>query len=130
MRTKNLEVSCATRLTCGLIMSFGLLCAGSTAIAASYQGTVSSVTPYQGKVYVVVSNGGFDGAASNCPFGSAMIYSVDPATPFARSLVAVSLSAKLTGRLVYAIGDNTCGGGAPYPPTGSGEGLVGLDLKG
>lgn len=106
----------------------GLLFAGSTAIAASYQGTISSVAPYQGKVYVVISNGYFDGAASSCPFGSAMVYSIDPATPFGRSLVAVSLSAKLTGRVVYAIGDNTCAGGAPFP--GAGEGLVGMDLKG
>jgi len=118
------------KLLGAFLISLGAFSASSVAIAASYQGTVSNVTPYNGKVYVVVSSGGFDGTASTCPSGSGMIYSIDPTTPFGRSLVAVSLSAKLTGRLVYAIGDGTCAGGSPFPPTGAGEGLVGLDLKG
>ena len=58
-----------------------------------------------------------------------MIYSIDPSTPFGRSLVAVAISAKLSGRTVYAIGDGSCTGGAPFP-SGVGEGLVGMDLKG
>lgn len=100
---------------------------GWSAAAASYQGTVQNVTPNNGKVYVRVVNGYFDGATSACASSGTMIYAIDPSTPFGRSLVAVALAAKLTSTLVYAIGDGVCVGGAPY---GNGEGLVGLDLKG
>jgi len=58
-----------------------------------------------------------------------MIYAVDPSTPFGRTLVAVALSAKLSGRLVYAIGNGTCTGGNPYNG-GNAEVLIGMDLKG
>ena len=110
-----------------IFLSAALLATSTVAISAQYQGTVANVTPYNGKVYVVVSNGNFSGDAGSCPAGNAMIYIIDPATPFGQSLVAVALSAKLTGRLVWAVGDGVCSGGSPY---GLGEGLSGMDLKG
>jgi hypothetical protein len=103
-----------------------------SAHAANYQGVVSNVTPYNGRIYVAIGEGGFDGAASACAVGSVgmgMIYAIDPATAFGRSLVTVALAAKLTGKLVYAIGDGACAAGAPFPG-GTGEGLAGMDLKG
>ncbi len=113
-----------------LLILVGALMLWSQATAGSYQGLVTNVTPFNGKVYVVVANGGFDGAASSCATGNGIVYSFDPATPFGRSLLAVSLSAKLSGVLAYAIGDAICNGGSPFPPTGIGEGLIGMDLKG
>lgn len=105
-----------------------LICS-SAANAANYQGTISNVAPLDGKVFVVVQSGYFDGAASQCVSGNAMVYGVDPATPFGRTLVAVALSAKLTGKLVYAIGNGVCAVGSPFAP-GNSEGLAGMDLKG
>jgi hypothetical protein len=102
----------------------------SSAHAANYQGIVSSVTPYNGKVYVAIGDGGFDGAASACAYGGvAMVFSIDPNTAFGRSLLAVALAAKLTGKVVYAVGDGACAAGSMLPGSSS-EGLAGLDLKG
>lgn len=102
----------------------------SPAESASYQGTVTNVSPYNGKVYVVIAGGAFDGPASTCAgTSSAMVYSIDPSTSFGRSLVAVAISAKLSGRLIYAMGDNSCAWGSPFPGSMN-EGMVGMDLKG
>jgi hypothetical protein len=99
-----------------------------SAHAANYQGTVVSVFPYNGAVFVVINAGMFDGPASACVAGGVMVYRFDPSTPFGRTLMATALSAKLSGKQVYAAGDGVCHG-TPYP-TSNAEGLVGMDLKG
>jgi hypothetical protein len=117
-----------SRIVAAAIFALAITLAHS---AGNYQGTVTNVMPYKGSVYVLVANGGFDGAAqtSSCPFGTNMVYSIDPNTPFGRTLVAVAISAKVTGRSVYAIGNGVCVG-SPYGGGASGEGLLGMDLKG
>ena len=97
--------------------------------ASNYQGVITNVTPYGGTIYVVVANGGFDGAASPCPNGSSMIYSFVPTAPFGTSMLAVLLSAKLTSRLVYMYGNGQCGP-APYGGGMGAETLLGVDFKG
>jgi hypothetical protein len=110
------------------LLGISLVSAGAD--AANYQGTVTNVSPFNGKVYVVVSGGAFDGQKSACPNNtSSMLYSIDPSTPYGRALLATVLSAKLSGRLVYAVGDGTCSTGSMFPG-GSAEGLIGVDLKG
>jgi hypothetical protein len=99
------------------------------ATAANYQGTVSHVMPYNGKVYIVIQNGSFDGAASACPFnGASMVYGIDLSNAFGHALEAVALSARLTGKLVYAVGDGNCIAGNPFAGSTS-ESLAGLDIK-
>jgi hypothetical protein len=99
--------------------------------AAAYEGYVTNVGPYNGTVYVVVGNGAFSGGTSSCPAGANMIFSIpfNPASDFGKSLMAVALSAKISGRLVYATGNGVCQIGNPYNGGGT-EGLVFLDLKG
>jgi len=64
-------------------------CRSAAADAANYQGTITNVAPLDGKVFIVVQSGNFDGAVSQCISGNAMVYWVDPATPFSRTLVAL-----------------------------------------
>ena len=106
---------------------FGLLCVALSANAASYQGTVSHVWAYQGKVYLIVDNGGFDGSPGSCPSSAnAMQYMMDPATPYGRALISIAMTAKVTGRLIYIGGDGICTNG----PGGTAEGIAHMDFKG
>lgn len=113
------------------VTSMGCIFAPSVATAAAYQGTISSVFPYNGLVYIALTGGGFDGAATNCQsgFNDVMIYAVDPGTPFGRALVSTALAARVSGKTVYAVGNGVCGNGNPYNGR-SYETLNGLDLKG
>jgi hypothetical protein len=105
-------------------------CLSSSARASVYQGTVASVYPYQGMVYIVINNGAFGGAQTSCPVGvDGMVFVIDPTTAFGKVLMTTALSAKLTGKTVYATGDGNCGGWNPYNGK-SNEGLIGMDLKG
>lgn len=95
-----------------------------------YQGTVTSVYPYQDKVYIFVNNGAFGGAPTSCTIGAdGMVFVIDPATAFGKTLLTIALSAKLSGKTVYATGDANCGAWNPYNGK-SNEGLIGMDLKG
>jgi hypothetical protein len=59
-----------------------------------------------------------------------MAYSVDANTAMGKAILAVALSAKLTNKLVYVYGDNTCPSTTnPYNGRGS-ENSIGIDLKG
>jgi hypothetical protein len=108
-----------------------LLFAACAANAANYQGIIGNVTPYNGRLFISVNSGGFDGAASTCfTNATSMVYSVDASTVTGKAILAVALSAKLTSKQVYVFGDTTCpAGGNPYNGTGS-ENMVGIDLKG
>lgn len=98
------------------------------AMAAAYQGIVTNVAPQDGKVYVLIDNGFFDGAPSSCARAAGdMVYAIDPGTAFGRAQLAVALSAKLTGRVVWIAGDGVCTAGSVF---GSSESLTVLDLKG
>lgn len=97
-------------------------------IAANYQGYVTSVYPYNSLVYVVISNGAFDGSTSSCRSATTMVYSFNPDTGIGRALMAVALTAKVSGLLVYAAGTSSCTTGSPFG--GGSEGLAGMDLKG
>lgn len=122
------------RLVEKVTLAFTLMCLGlasPVASAAAYQGTVVSVFPYNGIVYMALTGGGFDGAATSCQTGinDVMLYAVDPGTSYGRILVSTALAAKVSGKLVYAVGNGVCGNGNPYNGR-SYETLLGLDLKG
>ena len=113
------------------IAAAALLLAAFGANAASYQGLINNVTPNNGRLFIAVNAGGFDGAGSSCyAVTTTMIYSVDLSTATGKALLAVALSAKLTGKQVYVYGDGTCATvGNPYDGKGS-ENMTGIDLKG
>jgi hypothetical protein len=109
-------------------LSFHALNAGATV----YQGYVTNVTASFGVVYIYVGNGTYGGSQGNCPLGTGMVYSIavsPTANDFNKTLIAIALSAKSTGLVVYAAGDGVCTNGNPYNGGGS-EGLSYLDLKG
>ena len=115
-----------------IIISVLLFLPPLTASATVYQGYVTNVTAANGMIYIYVTNGNFGGGQGNCPAGNGMIYaiSVSPsASDFNRTLIAIAISAKTTGLLVYANGDGNCVNANPYT-TGTTEGLVYLDFKG
>lgn len=113
-----------------LFLLIALASSTHCAMAASYQGYVSNVMAFNGSVYVAIGGGNFDGAAGSCANGSGMIYSIDPSTPGGKALLALAISAKLTGKLVYSIGSGACTPGSPFGGGSSSEVLQGLDLKG
>ena len=99
------------------------MCLITPAFASAYQGYVTNVFALRGKVQITLNGGNFDGPAAVCGGNAASIgYVADPATPYGRTLVALALSAKLTGRLVWVGGDGNCTTGV--------ENLNNLDLKG
>lgn len=102
----------------------------SHANAASYQGTISNISVYLNKIYMVVTNGTFDGTPSTCGTTANMVFWFDPATSAGKAALALAITAKTTGRLVYVIGDGVCVGGSIYLNSGMSEGLLGLDFKG
>ena len=104
--------------------------AAGSASAANYNGFVTNVAPVNGRVYIVVSGGGFDGAASTCYVNAAsMIYSFDGTTPAGKLIMAAALTAKATKAQVYAFSDGSCLPGNPFTGSGS-ENIYGIDYKG
>ena len=114
-----------------VISAVGVLKFG-TAGATSYQGYVTNVTAANGVVHVALNNGNFAGGSGTCPNGNGIVLAI-PATPsvshFGKTMMALAMSAKPTGLLVYAEGDGNCAYPSPYT-AGSTEGLIYLDLKG
>lgn len=114
------------------VLSALLLSASAAAEATTYQGTITNITAADGKIYIYVGNGAFAGAAGTCNNGSGMVYAI-PTTPsasdFSKSMIAIALTAKTTGLLVYASGDGNCASGNAYNGGGY-EALAYLDLKG
>lgn len=110
--------------------SFFIFFSGTDARASAYEGTVTNVYPYGGVVYVIVSGGSYSSSNSNCSMGlNGIVFSIDIATTFGKILVANAITAKTTGRRVYAVGNDTCGSWNPFNSQ-SNEGLIGMDLKG
>ncbi len=113
-----------------LVLILAMSMISSVVNASAYQGIISSIAPFNNKVYVVIDSGGWDGSVGSCQGNTVnAIFVIDPSTQFGRLLYATALSAKLTGRLVYVMGNGTCVGGAPYG-SGYGEELIGLNLNG
>ena len=109
-----------------------LLLAAGAANAANYQGFITNVTPVNGRLFISIGGGGFDGGTPSTCYTSStsMIYSIDVSTANGKAVLATALSAKLTGRQVYVYGDGTCpAGGNAYDGKGS-EAMAGIDLKG
>lgn len=112
-----------------MILMFGVV-ANPSVFASVYQGNVLSVYPYNGMVYVLVGGGAFAGSATSCNIGiDGMIFVLDQGTPFGRTLLATALTAKVSGKIVYATGNGNCGNWNPYNGL-SNESLIGMDLKG
>ena len=111
----------------GVLAMATILAISSRAYATAYQGYVKNVYAYGSKIYVIVGNGWFDGSTGPCPLpGSMMGFAIDPATDIGKAQLAIALSAKTTGILVWAAGNGACEGG----PGANVEPLVALDLKG
>ena len=104
--------------------------AAGSAGAANYDGFISNVTPVNGRVYIIVSGGHFDGTASTCYVNTSyMIYSFDGTTPVGKQLLAVALAAKAMKGEIYTFSDGSCLQGNPYSGAGS-ENIFGIDYKG
>ena len=101
-----------------------------SANASNFQGTINNVTPMGSMVWIALT-GAFDGAGSTCvPGTTGMTFAFDPSTAIGKAFLATALSAKVTGKLVYAMGTATCqASGNPYNGGGA-ELLYGIDLKG
>ena len=111
------------RLTAALTTSLALV--GGSANASAYQGQVVSVYAINNSMLITLGSGAFDGPAAGCAnAGSSVSYYFDPNTPYGRTLLTLALSAKLTGRLVYASAAASTCGSAGF------EQLQHLDLKG
>jgi hypothetical protein len=111
-----------------VVLSLALQC--GSAHASAFQGYVNGVFAIWGKVFVAVGNGGFSGPGSPCSSASSdsIVYGFDPGTASGKILYANALAAKITGRMVYISGDNSC---LPSPYSAApAEGLAGIDLKG
>ena len=115
-----------------LVMSaIGVLQCGP-ACATTYQGYVTNVTAANGAIYVALNNGNFAGGTGSCPNGTGIIFAIassPSASDFGKTMIALAMSAKLTGLLIYAVGDGNCAYPNPYSG-GSTEALTYLDLKG
>jgi hypothetical protein len=113
-----------------IIGLLGAVIFSTKADAAHYQGYVTNFFPIGGMAYFVVGNGVFAGSVSACALNNSMVFALDPSTGFGKVLIATVLSAKLSGKLVYAVGDGVCAeAGSPFPNSKY-EKLLGIDLKG
>jgi len=107
-----------------LLLVFAML--ASDAYAGSYQGQITHVFAYVGKVYIDVQDGGFDNPTTCTGSSDHLALWVDPSTDFGKALVSISLTAKSTGRVVWVSGNNTCITG----PLGASEQMLAIDFKG
>lgn len=94
------------RLTVALAGGLALVAGG--AHAAAFQGQVVSVYAINNNMLLTLGSGSYDGPAASCGNGgSYVLVWFDPATPYGRTLLSLALSAKLTGRVVYATSTST-----------------------
>jgi len=109
-----------------LICAFFAVVFSCASFAGSYQGTVKSVFAYNGKIYVLMREGHYDNA-NTCTGNANQFHAwVDPSTEFGKALISIALAAKVSGKVVWAAGNNSCSAGA----LGLAEHLIALDLKG
>ena len=108
------------------VIVFSIILLPSFASAGSYQGKITSVFPYNGKVYVRVASGGWDNSNTCTTGDNGFEVWLDPAEEFGKSLLSVAMVAKTTDRLVWVVGNGSCSSG----PQGQAEKINGIDLKG
>ncbi|MDZ4077075.1 MULTISPECIES: hypothetical protein [Hydrocarboniphaga] len=98
-------------------------------VAAVYQGYISNISASNGKIYIVLSDGGFQGGNSgSCPLSpSTMSFSIDPNTAIGRAQISLALTAYSAKSLVWTTGDGICATGSIYGAAA--EGLSYIDLK-
>lgn len=96
--------------------------------ASDFYGYVAGIFVINGKVFVSVNNGSFNGAISPCSSSSdSGYYIIDINSTFGKMEYANVLAAKATGHRVYVHGDGSCNGNA-YGAVGA-EIMLGVDLR-
>ena len=95
------------------------------AIAGSYQGKVTGIFAYSGKVFISVKNGSFDNPNTCTTQASGMSLWLDPALEYDKAMLSLALSAKVTDRLVWVAGGSCISG-----PSGKAAKLSAIDFKG
>jgi hypothetical protein len=105
-----------------------ILLISSISYGASYQGKVTNVFAYQGKIFVRISNGSFNNSSGNCSSKTDGLPAyIDVNTEYGKALLSIVLIAKTTEKTVWVnVSSNSCLQG-PYGPAGV---LSLIDLKG
>lgn len=98
----------------------------SSTFAGSYQGKVTHIFAYGGKVFVRIGEGGWDSSNTCTTSSSGFEVWLDPADDYGKALLSIALVSKTTDRLVWVAGSGSCIDG----PRGKAEGFNGIDLKG
>ena len=97
-------------------------------LAADFSGLVLSIFVINGRAYVAMGNGSYNGPVSPCsPAADNAYYMIDLNTAFGRVQYSNALAAKVTGHRAYAHGDGSCNSN-PYGGPGV-EVLLGIDLR-
>ena len=99
----------------------------SLSLAGSYQGQITSVFAYGGKVFLKVENGTWDDSNTCTGRNNRLDVWLDPATDFGKALLSIALVAKTTDKQVWVVGNARC---SDEGPLGRTEQLIGMDLKG
>lgn len=111
-----------------ILCSLVLIIFSSVCYGASYQGKVTNVFAYNGRILVNIKNGSFDNPEGNCSTKTDSMPSyIDINTDYGKALLSIVLIAKTTEKLVWAsASSNGCING----PLGSSGELKHIDLKG
>jgi hypothetical protein len=94
-------------------------------LATAYQGKVTNVFAWNGKIFVHFTEGG---TADYCSQSlDRYIAWIDPESEYGKTMITLAISAKLSGRLVWVAGNGSCisAGSGRYA-----EVLTAIDLKG
>ncbi|WP_323141132.1 hypothetical protein [Massilia phyllosphaerae] len=109
-------------------MAMFLSAFAANAWASDFYGYVAGIFVINGKVFVSVNNGNFNGAISPCSSSSdSGYYIIDINSTFGKLEYSNVLAAKATGHRVYVRGDGSCNGNA-YGAVGA-EIMLGVDLR-
>lgn len=112
-----------TTLAVRTYVAAGMLCAAN-AHASDYQGTVSAIASLNGIAYVAMGDGAGNNGVNPC---SGNIFILDPSTSDGRTMLALVIAAKATGKIIYAWGDNTCSW-TPYGTPLTGQRMIGVNF--
>ncbi|MCE9685630.1 hypothetical protein LZP73_05290 [Shewanella sp. AS16] len=99
---------------------------GSDVYAGTYQGKVTNIYAYGGKIFVRIANGGWDSNSTCTTSTDSFEVWLDPENEYGKALLSIALVSKTADKLVWVAGSGTCIDG----PRGKSEGLSGVDLKG
>lgn len=97
-------------------------------LASDFSGLVMGIFAINGKAYIAMGNGSYNGPVSPCSAATdSAYYMIDLSTPFGRVQYSNALAAKVTGHRAYAHGDGSCNGN-PYGGAGA-EVMLGIDFR-